>query len=216
MVRILTRPKTKTWISGSVVDSLMTFAVDEGDVEAAVLYGLAFSFLLRVPSELLCIEFAGTELTTLENSSGGKSRLQVGADEVRLHLTSRKNARWGATIARRCSCARSKQSCAVHALGAWFKSLPIGSKPFRKWYPAAATRALRRRLDSCGVELSASYTLHAFRRGAAHDMALAGSTLIEILLAGGWSSAAFLAYMKQEELNTLAATAMVAENSDSD
>ena len=56
---------------------------------------------------------------------------------------------------------------------------------------------------------------HAFRRGAAQDMAAQGSQLWEILQAGGWKSAAFMAYLNEHELETGACAQLVADHSES-
>ena len=57
---------------------------------------------------------------------------------------------------------------------------------------------------------------HAFRRGAAQDMAAQGCQLVEILQAGGWKSAAFMAYLKPHELEAGACARLVDDPNDSD
>ena len=50
----------------------------------------------------------------------------------------------------------------------------------------------------------------------AQDMAAQGGPLYEILSAGGWRSAAFMSYMRKDELEAGACAQLVADHSDSD
>ena len=57
---------------------------------------------------------------------------------------------------------------------------------------------------------------HAFRRGTAQDMAAQGCRLFEILKAGGWRSASFMAYMRPHVLEAGACAQLIADHSDSE
>ena len=61
------------------------------------------------------------------------------------------------------------------------------------------------------------YRTHDFRRGHARDMLNSGARLCEILKAGEWRSAAFLAYLDGVELESAAnLEAHLGESSDED
>ena len=55
-----------------------------------------------------------------------------------------------------------------------------------------------------GVAEAASYSTHAFRRGASMELKGSGSTLAQVLKTVGWNSASFRAYLsfvEDEEVN---------------
>ena len=56
-------------------------------------------------------------------------------------------------------------------------------------------RILKGMLRSMGVAEAASYSTHAFRRGASMELKSSGSTLAQALKTVGWNSAAFRAYL---------------------
>jgi integrase len=64
--------------------------------------------------------------------------------------------------------------------------------------PAQCLRLLR---DICSRLGLPSPSWHAFRRGMASDMLASGSSLSAILRAGGWRSAAFLRYLRSQDLD---------------
>ena len=66
--------------------------------------------------------------------------------------------------------------------------------------PANALATLRTWLQELGVPDAGNYRIHDFRRGHARDLVRAGATLFEILTAGEWRSASFLAYLDKVEL----------------
>ena len=104
--------------------------------------------------------------------------------------------------------------CAVHCLLSAMERAHRHARPtvFSFSYSrfAAATRYYAAR---AGV---ARVGTHAFRRGMAQDMAAQGCQLYEILSAGGWKSAGFMAYMQQHELEAGACAQLVADHSDSE
>jgi hypothetical protein len=57
-------------------------------------------------------------------------------------------------------------------------------------------RDLCQRLGYCRM------TWHALRRGMANDMLRSGRPLAQVLVAGGWKSSAFLAYVKRRHLSS--------------
>ena len=83
----------------------------------------------------------------------------------------------------------------MHVLGAYYKDLGEGVKPFKHITAASALRVLRDMLGQLEVERAGLYRTHDFRRGHARDMQACGRTLAEILQAGEWSSPAFMKYL---------------------
>jgi hypothetical protein len=211
----VTKPRERGWIGGDLTQQLMRAAVNNGDVRSAMLFGAAYVFLARVPSELLPWQVGGTQLT---DARGGlfAAAVQVGDDEVRVHLQTRKNARHGDTIRRLCACNKAPALCPVHTLGPWLKAFPIGHKPFEGLTAAAATKLLRKYLGECGIENVAVYSLHSFRRGCAQDLCDFGATLQDLLSAGGWNSRACFTYLRPQDMNLKAIAKFIAEDSDSD
>ena len=98
-------------------------------------------------------------------------------------------------LQRACRCARCTKTCPVHALGAWFADLPVGTRPFADISAASSLSTLRFLLGQLGVKDAALYRAHDLRRGHALDLQQRGGTLREILQAGEWSSPAFLSYL---------------------
>ena len=88
----------------------------------------------------------------------------------------------------------------MHVLGAFFKGLPCGVRPFAYLKSAQVLLALRNLLDEMGIPNACVYRTHDFRRGHAEDLKRCGARLCEILGAGDWSSAAFILYLDKERL----------------
>ena len=160
----------------------------------AMLFLASYIFLLRVPSE-------GLPITV--NSNGicdGHAVISFNKDELVLNLKSRKNRQHGSSLRRGCWCQKCKATCPVHVLGAWFKSLPPGQRPFANINQKLALSELRRWLRILEVPGADKYKLHDFRRGHGRDLQASGSNLATILAAGEWKSPAFLCYLDRVEL----------------
>ena len=210
-IKAITLPKLKKWIQRPLLLRLMTLAIDEGDLAAAGLYALTYGFLGRMASEILPLTIAGQGV-----EANQKSKLYVLPHEILIVLAFRKNEIHESTIIRRCSCGASRQACLVHSVSKWLKTLEAGSQPFAHWSPAKVLAELRRRLRVLEIADPDSYGLHSFRRGAAQDMAAEGASIVAIMLAGGWRSNAFLIYLRKQDLCTVAATRLLADESDSE
>ena len=90
-----------------------------------------------------------------------------------------------------------------------------GSQPFSAWRPDMVLSVLREVLQLLDVEDAQAYVAHDLRRGHAQDILLRGGTLIEILRAGDWRSAAFLDYLDKHRLERDATMAAhLADSSD--
>jgi hypothetical protein len=180
-----------------------------------MLFGAAYVFMARVPSELLTWQFQGQCLTEARGVPFAVA-VQVNDVEMRIHLKRRKNAQHGDTIRRCCACHLAPALCPIHTFGPWMQSFKIGASPFQGLTPAKATKLLRTYLAECGVDDPMKYSLHGFRRGAAQDMCDMGCTLQELLVAGGWSSRACFAYLRPEDLDMKAVIKHVVDASDSE
>ena len=57
---------------------------------------------------------------------------------------------------------------------------------------------------------------HAFRRGMASDLVASGTPLAQVLVSGGWRSAAFLRYVLRHEAEEVAACGLERDDSESE
>ena len=117
-----------------------------------------------------------------------------------LSLARRKNRERRTTIVRKCWCQRSRVTCPVHALGAWFNSHPVGDAPWAGWCATSVRSALRSALRHAGVGNADAYGTHAFRRGHAQDIVEFGGRVTDILKAGDWQMPAWMRYLDVEKL----------------
>ena len=175
----------------------------EGGAPWRYLWLVAYTFLLRVPSEALPAR-VGDEGPDPSWQSG----LFVRGEELCLRLRRRKNRRQGSFLTRGCWCKRSPTTCPVHVVGRWLATRQRGDLLFPGITPAVALCILRRHLCALGVTDSGEYRTHDFRRGHAEatarllaarcrgqqarlgqDLRLSGCTLAEILRAGEWRRA---------------------------
>ena len=183
---------------------------DEDPFGMAIL--TTYVFLLRMPSECLPIEV----------HSGGRpdgcaAAITINDSEIILDLKRRKNRPGGSRLIRRCWCHDCKETCPLHVLGKYMRSLGDGSRPFALYTPGRALQLLRSYLAIIGVSEAQSYRTHDLRRGHARDLQVRGASLMEILRAGEWRSPAFLNYLDLEELERDAVVeAHLGESSDSD
>ena len=161
----------------------------------AHLFLVTYVFLLRLPSEALGISFDGVAFR-----QGAEASLILCDGLLQLKLARRKNKQFGSVLQRACWCARSTATCPVHALGAWFAGLPVGTRPFADISAGSSLSTLRFSLGQLGVRDAALYRTHDLRRGHALDLQQRGGTLREILQAGEWSSPAFLSYLDMTQL----------------
>ena len=156
----------------------------------AMAFLTSYVFLLRLPSECLPIRTDG-----VGESADEQAVIEVTGEKISLKLRTRKNKLHGSLLVRRCWCKSCLETCPVHVLGAYYKDLGEGVKPFKHITAASALRVLRDMLGQLEVERAGLYRTHDFRRGHARDMQACGRTLAEILQAGEWSSPAFMKYL---------------------
>ena len=179
----------------------------------SILYLLAYTFLLRVPSEALpmVVGRAG-------QYSKAKSVLYLGeADTLVLELSSRKNKPQGSKLIRKCCCSKHPKSCAFHLLKPLLESAEPGAPLFADISPVDSVKRLRQLLFAIGHKDAGLYRPHDLRRGHAEDLRLAGEPLWKILAAGEWRSAAFQAYLGLHKLDIDdAMNGVLEEDSDDD
>ena len=180
----------KKFLSCNIVSRLSKSALANGCKLESALYLLAYSFLLRVPSEALPIVI-GSESDLRVKPKSVEPLLVVTESELVLRLAKRKNCKDVSTLRRTCLCKNSKSMCCFHVVGQLVKELPVGTKLFDGLSRATALSNLRRRLTKVGVENPEAYRLHDMRRGHAQDLVIRGASLSTILRAGGWKSSAF-------------------------
>ena len=182
-------PQAKHFLRRHIVEKLVQLAKKEGDSRSALLYLMAYAFLLRVPSECLP--------ATKGNNGLGQARgniIHQEGDTMVLTLAKRKIKPPDSVLARKCWCCASAITCPVHAIEPLLAELADGPL-FVGITPKIATNELRRRLSCLGVAGAEEHVLRDFRRGHAMDLAESGAPLWQILLAGEWKSPAFLLYL---------------------
>ena len=121
-----------------------------------------------------------------------------GNDCICLKLQRRKNRPQGSLLRRACSCASTgPRTCAVHRLKPKLASMGR-AEPLWQLSAHEAVKSLRRLLTLLKVTCPDEFTLKAFRAGRATALAAAGKSVVDILLAGEWRSAAFLSYVDSD------------------
>ena len=209
--RRLLAPRIPTWVSLSILQRMVTLVIERPHLrELLMLFVASYAFLLRVPSE-------GLPMAAHSRPSGRQVPLfSVAEDVVTLWFPSRKNRLWPTQQIRRCWCRKCSLTCPVHMLGAYMRALPKGSQPFVHIKAPQALLALRELLAELQVPHAHVFRTHDFRRGHAEDLRRGGARLGEILQAGDWSSAAFMAYLDKENLECDRVVEAQAGFSDSD
>ena len=191
------------------VQQMVSLAEKDRNHEVADLFAVARGFLFRVPSEMLPLR-RGPFINGYHSGVVFPS-----ATEACVTLASRKNSTDKVDIRRSCSChSQWRRLCAVHHLmRAVARAERLGRMVVFGMSYSKAREHTRNYASKVGM---LGMGTHAFRRGAAQDMAAQGCQLFEILQAGGWKSAAFMAYLKPHELEAGACAQLVADHSDSD
>ena len=179
----------------------------------ALLYALAYTFLLRVPSEALPMVVGKSGQPCSE-----KSVLYLENDDTLvLELSSRKNKPQGSKLIRKCCCVKHPASCAVHLMKPLLDNAVLGTPIFRGITAADSVKTLRQLLFAVQIKDAGLYRPHDLRRGHAEDLRLQGAPLWKILAAGEWRSAAFQAYLGLHKLDVdEAMSGVLDEESDDD
>ena len=196
--------KVKSVLLSKDVGRIVRCAEGVGDMNTAALAAISRSFLLRVPSEGIPLQW-----------NGNHSRVQFHGDKVEITLMRRKNCDRPTVMERGCSCATSGRSlCAFH----WLQRLQLTAETnavFSLTAQAFVTCVREHALEA-NVDNPLTITSHAFRRGMAQDIVTHGGTLGELLRAGGWTSRAFLMYLRDSQIHDKAVAEMIIELSDTE
>ena len=198
-------PRQKIALPTKVVMKMVKVALDRDAMDVATVMVLSRAFMLRVPSEALPLEWAGSH-----------SRIEVNKDMATITLARRKNSRGQVTLTRRCTCTTGPPVlCAVHWLlrlrtsgNTVGRVVSVSRTPF-----AAEVKCLA---QAVGFPNAALVGTHAFRCGMAQDLMGHGGTLATLMQAGGWKSSAFQAYLRTSQLQDAAVSSLVINVSDSD
>ena len=162
--------------------------VMEADIEMAALMAVSRLFLFRVPSEALPLQ-----------RNGDHSSVLLCENKATVTLAKRKNTRAPSELVRECCCLTSGRAlCAVHWLRRLKKLAPERGRVFTT--PLHRVRQILRNVArEAGVVDWCYVSTHSFRRGMAQDIMDTGCPLSVLLRAGGWSSAAYTEYLRQDQ-----------------
>ena len=149
--RMMSSPRPKRFIQRTCLYNMVDGV--RKDIESqsyAMLWLVAYSFMLRVPSEALPMKRGGDGTT-------GCSVIVAESDKcIALHLASRKNRQNGSVVRRFCTCkqeeAGSHPLCVVHTLwNDFFAHMQPGDQPWAVITPGAVNQHLRVTLSKLGV-----------------------------------------------------------------
>ena len=159
------KKRAPLWLQRAHVEMLVLQSKTRPELHAyAMLFLLAYAFLLRVPSEAIPV-MAGS----------GECCLELEGSQLVLCLKRRKNRPGGSRLVRSCWCSESASTCPVHMLGPMLASTEKGKPLFPGISAWEALRTLRKMLSDIGLPKAEQYRLHDFRRGHAKDLQLSGS-----------------------------------------
>ena len=131
-----------------------------------------------------------------------------------LRLRQRKNRPQGSFLKRACSChLGSRQLCLPHRLGDFLHGKKVGAKVWTLT-SRELLLAIRQVLACLRAATPDLYTLKMFRAGHATELAKSGKSVGDILRAGEWRSAAFLAYVDEDLVDAAQILDHVLEDSD--
>ena len=172
------------------------------------LWYLSFIYLLRTSNEALPLRRAPAEAELLnkevhmEETNLIGIRSVAGVKKLVIRLKSRKNARSGAILIRSCVCSGkvTELLCPLHSFWKHIQAtIQRGERLFPQISKSAVNKTLKKSLRDLGFESAMRYSSHAFRRGAAMELQGSGSSMGQIMKAGGWSSSAFKVYLSLDK-----------------
>ena len=180
-----------------------------GRTDLARLFAVARTWLFRVSDELIPLQFDGASGLdpddTRWHSAVAFAYRNGKVTRATVTLRTRKNAPQGDQLTRFCTCGPVPESqvlCGVCALrGQVLDRQRDGASPRAPLFDLLQGPAALKAFRAAAAEVGLSATWHAFRRGMATDMLVGGSSLAEILLAGGWKSAAFPRYLARKDMD---------------
>ena len=205
-------------VDGDTLDRVVDLAVADHDAISARLYIIAYSFMLRVQSELWPLQLDGRQ-GLAPDSTDWHSQVSFTDDSATITLRRRKNSLTISTITRPCICRLKRtKRCGVCALRAQCnrhrrKAHSPRQPLFQDCPGARSTFLLQTRCWEAGLRCS---SWHSFRRGGATDILRSGGTVAFLMHSGGWRSSAFLRYLLRTDVETRCALELAAAEPDSD
>ena len=195
------------------IGAVRQLVVHEGiQSELSILCFLSFLFLLRVPSEGLCMRRAtiDMDLVTRERLPF-RSIFGIVDEEVCpklvLKLRKRKNSKAGMVLVRPCSCGGTvinpRGYCPVHRF--WpiiIQFTRTGEFIFPKYRKSNINRIPRAAYAKISIDQVNRFAAKCFRLGCSNAMKDSDSTLGQIMRADGWGAAGYRSYLllqKDEE-----------------
>ena len=173
--------------------------------DAACLMAVARMFLLRVPSEGIPLQWAGDHST-----------VELEETRVTVTLMKRKGKSTPTIMSRDCCCTTSGKSlCAVHWLRRQKERVGGVGRVFRLTRHQFL-KDVKAFGQAAGVPGWQALGTHAFRRGMAQAILDEGGNLAVLLKAGGWTSSAFLHYLRDSQVQEVAVGQTVINLSDSE
>ena len=172
------------------------------------LWYLSFIFLLRTTNEGLPLRRAlsDTDLLNKEVPMTDDNligiRIVSGTKKLVIRLKTRKNSRSGAILIRNCVCTEGRKEllCPLHSFWEFIQAnIQRGERLFPGISKSSVNKVLKKKLSLMNFESAKRFSSHAFRRGAAMEIQGSGSSMGQILRAGGWSSSAFKVYLSLDK-----------------
>ena len=172
------------------------------------LWYLSFIFLLRTVNEGLPLRRAPTDADLLNKEVPAADtnligiRTVSGTKKLVIRLKTRKNSRSGAILIRNCVCTggRKEVLCPLHSFWEFIQAnIQRGEPLFPDISKSAVNKVLKKKLSLLNFESAKRFSSHAFRRGAAMEIQGSGSSMGQIMRAGGWSSSAFKVYLSLDK-----------------
>ena len=204
----LKRPSARSFIMYQDMKHIIHKLVDTGKHELARFIVVAYTYQLRVQSEIMDLR--------LSNRDG--QCVYVEDEKTTISLPKRKNIADRCYIVRTCYCKFTPIACGACSLR-YQMSL---SKPDELVFPNIRLADIKI-IQKCAAELNISRpTWHGFRRGRTCDLlsgvAQGPVSIIEIFDAGGWQrgSRALLSYLSSEGKMSEGIIRTVSQESDSD
>jgi hypothetical protein len=215
--------KPKGRIVAAEIKKLIRRLAEKGEIVLARFLAINRQYLFRVNDESRPLQIDGRSGIP-EHDPSWHSQIHVSMDKksVRIRLRSRKNERNGCTISRRCCCgSQGLLLCGVCSLIGQIKEhISQGRSDrqpiFMDLNLVHARNQIRETAAEIGLSEIEEFTWHFIRRGMATDLLRHGSSLAQILVAGGWRSSAFLRYLLRHDLDEREAADLCIDQSDSD
>ena len=158
------------WIRKLVEKIVMHCSAHEALRPFSILFLLAYSFLLRLPSEALPVVAGAVGAAR----GTAQATLCIEGPELVLYLRRRKNKPQGSRLVRSCWCKACAATCPLHVIGKFMSERP-GLPLFPGITAHSALAALRMCLLALATPSAADYRTHDLRRGHALDLQCSGT-----------------------------------------